>query len=183
MALTFPKPSKLISFSLLLLINLALNPWEGSGEQQNLVFFLQDVSIGPNATVAPVAGVKGKEWSYNTFGTIYAVDDLVTAGPNRNSAPVGRAQGLLATGALDGSNVNIFLSIVFTNLQYNGSTLQIQGVSRQSENYREVSVVSGTGRFRFARGYAALETYYYDPNTTYSIVRLSITLLNSSDGH
>ncbi|XP_054796257.1 dirigent protein 11-like [Prosopis cineraria] len=181
MALVFPKPSKLTSLSILLLmIALALTPWEGNGEQQSLVFFLQDVATGPNATVAAVAGVKGKEWSYNTFGSIYVVDDPVTLGPNKYSAPVGRAQGLLATSSLDGSNVNVMISIVFTNLQYNGSTLQIQGVSRQVENYREVSVVSGTGRFRFARGFAALETLYYDPTTTYSIVRLTITLLNAS---
>ncbi|KAI9073015.1 hypothetical protein K1719_045048 [Acacia pycnantha] len=179
MVLSFPKPSKLISFSLLLLMALVQSPWEVSGEQ-NLVFFLQDVTTGPNATVAAVAGVKGKDWSYTTFGSIYVVDDPVTEGPNKNSAPVGRAQGLLATSSSDGSSLSVIMSIVFTNLQYNGSTLQIQGVSRQLENYREVSVVSGTGRFRSARGFAALETVDYDPNTTYSIVRLSVTLLSSS---
>lgn len=84
---------------------------------------------------------------------------------------------MLVATSLDGSNVSVILSIVFTNnSQYNGSTLEIQGVSRQFENYREVSVVSGTGRFRFARGYATLETLSYDPTTTYSVIHCSITL-------
>lgn len=157
---------------------LTVGPREGNGDQ-NLVFFLQEVTTGPDATVAPVAGVRGKEWSFQTFGTIHAVDDPVTQGPNRNTAPVGRAQGLISTCSLDGSNVNVILSIVFTNSQYNGSTLQIQGVTRQADNYREVSVVSGTGRFRSARGLAAFETIYFDPNTTYTTVRLSITLFDS----
>ncbi|KAF7823150.1 dirigent protein 23-like [Senna tora] len=173
-----------LSFSKLLTITIAMVILchHGNGEklhQTTLVFFMQDVAKGPNATVSPVIGISGKVWSYNTFGTIFVVDDPITLAPNRNSTPVGRVQGLLTASSLDGSNVSVMVSIVFTNLQYNGSTLEIQGISRQLEDYREVAVVSGTGRFRFARGYATFETLSYDPATTYSLIRLSITLLEA----
>ena len=44
------------------------------------------------------------------------------------------------------------MSLVFTNKEYNSSTLEIQGVDRFYQKYREVSVVLGTGIFRLARG-------------------------------
>ncbi|KAG5118862.1 hypothetical protein JHK82_033282 [Glycine max] len=76
-----------------------------------------DIATGPNATVTPVAGIKGGDWTYTTFGSIFV-----------------------------------------------------------RENYREVSVMSGTGKFRFARGYAVLQTAFYDPNTSRSVIRLTISI-------
>jgi uncharacterized protein with beta-barrel porin domain len=61
-------------------------------------------------------------------------------------------------------------------VQYSSSTLEIQGTSRQRENLRELSVVSGTGRFQFARGYVVFETVSYDAQNNQSIIRLSVTL-------
>ena len=107
------------------------------------------------------------------------VDDPVTVALNRNSAIVGRAQGLLVALAMDSSNVFTALSVVFTSMQLSGSTIETQGTSRQLQNYRELTVVSGNGRFRFARGFAVLETISFDVATNYSIIRLTITLLKS----
>ncbi|KAF4382673.1 hypothetical protein F8388_015501 [Cannabis sativa] len=177
-----PTNSKLIIMFTYLLIIITLCKCETQKQKQNqnqtsLVFFLQDYgSSNANATVVPVIGIKGKEWSFNSFGTIFAVDDPITETPSRNSNEVGRAQGVLVTSALDGSSVSVLLSIVFTNREYDGSTLELQGVSRQNERYREVSVVSGTGYFRFNRGFAVMETIYYERSTSYSIVRCTITL-------
>lgn len=80
------------------------------------------------------------------------------------------------TSALDGSNALVFFSIVFTNKKYNGSTIEIQGNSKQFEPVTEVGVVSGTGKFRFARGYATLETYFVDAPNAYSVIRCNITV-------
>ncbi|KAK7342090.1 hypothetical protein VNO80_25033 [Phaseolus coccineus] len=144
--------------------------------QTTSVFYLQDVTTGPNATVAAVTGIKGRDWNYNTFGSIFVVDDPVMLGPSPSSTVVGRAQGLMVVSSHDAANVNVVLSIVFSNSQYSGSTLELQGISRQRENYKELSVVSGTGQFRFARGYASLQTVVYDPQTTRSIIRLTVTI-------
>ncbi|KAG5139854.1 hypothetical protein JHK84_033622 [Glycine max] len=65
---------------------------------------------------------------------------------------VGRAQGLLVASAHDGANVNVALSIMFTNLLYKALAVS----------------------FRFARGYAVLQTAFYDPNTSRSVIRLTI---------
>jgi len=67
------------------------------------------------------------------------------------------------------------LSVVFTNLQYNGSSIEVEGVGRQREKFREVFVVSGTGKFRFVKGYAVFETACFDAKTSHSIISLTIT--------
>ncbi|MCI16109.1 disease resistance response protein, partial [Trifolium medium] len=145
-------------------------------QTSTLVFYLQDDGEGPNATVASVIGINGSDWSYNSFGTIFVVDDPVTLNQSPLSTQIGRAQGVITVASLDGTNVNIVLSIVFNNTQYSGSTLEIQGTSRQRENLRELAVVSGTGQFRFARGYAVFETISYDAQNNRSVIRLSVTL-------
>ncbi|MED6208022.1 hypothetical protein PIB30_041193 [Stylosanthes scabra] len=144
--------------------------------QSTLVFYLHDVANGPNATVAQIIGINGKVWSYHTWGTLFMVDDPITLTPDQYAVQVGRAQGTISVASLDGSNVIIVLSLVFNNVQYNGSTLEIQGASRQRENYRELTVVSGTGRFRFAKGYVVFETVSYEPTTTRAVIRLTVTL-------
>ncbi|CAJ2654822.1 hypothetical protein L195_g039158 [Trifolium pratense] len=172
MAPTFSTPIKLMSFSILLflIINIV------NAQQSTLVYYLQDIGRGYNQTVVPVIGINGRVWSYNTFGTIFVVDDPVMLDPSSLSTQVGKAQGVITVTSIDGTNVNIVLSIVFNNVQYSGSTLQIQGSSHQRDNLRELSVIGGTGRFRFARGYAVFETVSYDAPTSHSIIRLTITL-------
>lgn len=150
-------------------------PKTPSLNQGSIIVYLHDYSGRRNATVVPVIGISGKPWVFSSFGTIFAVDDPVTAAPSANSQIIGRAQGILVTNSLNGSNMQMVISIVFNGEE--GSTLQIQGTTRQSQRFREVSVVSGTGNYRFARGYVVLETVSYDPNTSYAMVLCNITLL------
>ena len=178
----FLRSTKLFFFLFMLVLLLSLISQAEAQRQQattNISFYLQDLAIGPNATVVPVTGISGKNWSFTSFGTIYVTDDPVTETPERNSNKVGRAQGMLVASALDGTNVHVMLSIVFTNADYNGSSLELQGTSRQFERYKEISVVSGTGTFRFARGYAIFETVYYDNRISYSIIRCTVSLIRT----
>ncbi|KAK7312705.1 hypothetical protein VNO77_36777 [Canavalia gladiata] len=179
MATSYSTPIKFMSLSVLL-ISMMMMVCEVNGQlprrETTLVYYLQDRATEPNATVAPVVGIRGRDWNYNTFGTIFVVDDPVRVGPSPLSTEVGRAQGMLVVSAHDARNVNVVLSIVFNDLEYRGSTLELQGLSRQRENYKEISVVSGTGRFRFVRGFAVLQTALYDAETAQSIVRLTLTL-------
>jgi len=142
---------------------------------KTMIFYLQDTAKEPNATISPIIGLAGKDWTFDQFGTIFAVDDPVTLSPNPDSSVVGRAQGMLVVAAHDGSNAFVALSIVFNNSQYSGSSIEIQGVSRQREKLREVSVVSGTGKFRFVRGYGVFETENFDANTAHSVISLTVT--------
>ncbi|XP_058751454.1 pterocarpan synthase 1-like [Vicia villosa] len=174
MAPTFSNPIKIIFFSMLLLIT--INLANSQPNRSTLVFYMQDVGKGPKATVSPVIGIKDKVWSYNTFGTIFVVDDPIRLSASPTSTQIGSAQGVITVTSQDGANVNIVLSIVFNNAQYSGSTLEIQGTSRQRENLRELSVVGGTGRFRFAKGFIVFETISYDGSNNQSVIRLTITL-------
>ncbi|KAK7263510.1 hypothetical protein RJT34_31101 [Clitoria ternatea] len=171
-------PSKILSLSMLLISIIMV--YQANGQfpnQTTIVFYMQDIATGANATVSPIIGIRGKDWSYNTFGSIFAVDDPVMMSPSPTSPIVGRAQGILIASAHDGANMHVVMSIVFTTgSEYSGSTLEIQGASRQREKYKELSVVSGTGKFRFSKGYAALQTIFYDPQTTHSIIRISVTI-------
>ncbi|KAK4577244.1 hypothetical protein RGQ29_027666 [Quercus rubra] len=151
---------------------------EGLKETQLSLYF-QDISAfdNPNATVIPVAGIVGKAWTFTQFhsapaqfGTVYITDDYITETSDPKSPEVGRAQGMNVTAGLDGLNSHVMISIVFTNKEYNGSTIQIQGVSKQFEAVREVALVAGTGKFRFARGYATFETYFLDIPAQYSVI-------------
>ncbi|KAJ8626894.1 hypothetical protein MRB53_020201 [Persea americana] len=142
-------------------------------KETNMVFYLQDWVTGENVTAIPVAGQKPSSTAIN-FGTIMVIDDAVTERPERNSTQVGRAQGVYVNSALDGSDFHLAFSIIFTNEMYKGSTLEIQGADRYLLNPREVSVVSGTGMFRFARGYALLETAYFSGLN--AIVKFNVTI-------
>ena len=64
---------------------------------------------------------------------------------------------------------------MFTNKEYNGSTIQIQG-SNNNAPVTEVAVVGGTGKFGFARGYVTSKTYSLDIATQNSVVQLNVTV-------
>ncbi|WOH05744.1 hypothetical protein DCAR_0625164 [Daucus carota subsp. sativus] len=141
-----------------------------------MTLYFQDWSAGPNATVIPITGLPGRLWSFFSFGTVFCTDDPITEGLDKASPEIARAQGIYVTSALDGSNTHVLISIVFTNSKYNGSTLEVQGASRQIDNVREVAVVAGTGKFRYARGYATFETVYLDMSLAYSVIQCNVTV-------
>ncbi|XP_059664483.1 dirigent protein 2-like [Cornus florida] len=147
-------------------------------KETTMTLHFQDYSAGANATVLPVTGIPGRVWSFFGFGTIFCTDDPITEGLDKSSAQIGRAQGMYVTSAMDGSNTHVLISIVFTNEEFGGSTLEIQGTSRQHDAVREVAVVAGTGKFRYARGYATFETVYYDMEISYAIIRCNVTVMH-----
>ncbi|XP_010038598.2 dirigent protein 22-like [Eucalyptus grandis] len=117
---------------------------------------------GLNITTVPVAGVLGNQWWILGFGTVFVINDKHTKLYEYNSTEVGRARGAYVNLAVDGSDLHLLMSLVFTNQEFSGSTLEIQGSDWFYNKKREVSVVSGTGKFRLARGYAFLETLFLD---------------------
>ncbi|XP_050374930.1 pterocarpan synthase 1-like [Argentina anserina] len=173
---------KFTNRSLLFVLVLSVTTFSGIAssskelKETHMSMYLQDFIAGPNVTDIPVAGVAGKLWLFNQFGTVYVTDNPITIGPSSNSASMGRAQGVFVSSALDGLSGLVLFSVGFTNKEYNGSTLEIQGNSKILEPVRELSVVSGTGKFRFARGYATCETYSVDIPIGYSVIRFNVTV-------
>ncbi|XP_057954014.1 pterocarpan synthase 1-like [Malania oleifera] len=171
-----------LALSLMLLLALSTcsdaKPKFGNLKQTNMAFYMYDWETGVNITTIPVAGIANKQWGILQFGTVFAIDDILTEGSDRNSTQVGRAHGIYVNSALDGSDLHLLLSIVFTNKQFNGSTLEIQGADRFYFKHREVSVVSGTGMFRLARGYATLETLFIDIPNSNALIRWNLTVFH-----
>ncbi|XP_057854488.1 dirigent protein 1 [Cryptomeria japonica] len=98
------------------------------GPEKNIVFYMHDIVSKPNSTATVVAGVKGTSSNLLGFGTVLVIDDLLTEKPDRSST-----------------------------VEYNGSTLEIQGTDPfMQSSEKEVSVVGGTGKLRYARGYAII---------------------------
>ncbi|RWR86324.1 reverse transcriptase [Cinnamomum micranthum f. kanehirae] len=145
-------------------------------KETEMVFYMQDWESGKNITAVPVAGRNGTLSSVLNFATVMVVDDAITEGQDRQSKQIGRAQGIYVNSALDASDLHLLFSIVFTNEKYNGSTIEIQGADRFFLKQREVSVVSGTGYFRFAKGFAVLETVYLDLTNLNAVIRFNITV-------
>lgn len=145
-------------------------------KETNIVFYMHDWETGLNATAVPLVGIKRP--SVLEYGTVAVIDDKLTVAYDRNSTEIGRARGIYVNSALDGSELHFLLSLVFTNKEFNGSTLEIQGSNRFFQKFREVSVVSGTGKFRLARGFAILETVFLDLPNLNAILRWNTTVFH-----
>ncbi|KZV23793.1 dirigent protein 21-like [Dorcoceras hygrometricum] len=139
-----------------------------------LHFFIQDLLAGENQTVYEVARSSISSTSPTTFGQIQVVDDLLTAGPERDSEELGRVQGLITSSDLEIPALAMNLNFFFTSGQYNGSTLSILGRNQIVNATRELPVVGGTGVFRLARGFAITSTYSFDPPTLYGVLEYTI---------
>lgn len=123
-----------------------------------------------------MAGRDGPKTSVLQFGTIIAVDDPVTEGPDPKSKEIGRAQGLYINSQLDGKGLHLVFSVIFTEGEYKGSSLEIQGADIFSMKEREFSVVSGTGFFRFVKGFGIMTTEFMDIPNLKAILKLDITV-------
>ncbi|CAD6261854.1 unnamed protein product [Miscanthus lutarioriparius] len=117
----------------------------------HLHFYFHEVNAGaPNATVVNVASLHKNT---STFGDLNVFDNALREGPDPASRLIGRAQGIGVHASLDESGGLTTIDFVFSDYgKYSGSTLATQGhfiVSGPSER----SIVGGTGKLQFARGY------------------------------
>nr|ABR27721.1 dirigent-like protein [Picea sitchensis] len=132
-----------------------------AGESEmNIVVYMHDNLTGRHQTSFPVAGLNGSSSNPGKFGTLVVISDAITKRPYVNTNPgniVGRAQGTYVnTNPVTGLDFFMVFTLIFQNMEYNGSTLEIQGTDRFDQPQCEYAVVGGTGKFRFARGYAVV---------------------------
>ncbi|KAJ1383263.1 Dirigent protein [Sesbania bispinosa] len=145
-------------------------------KQTNLVFYVHDHFTGEDSTAATVAGKSGTTSSILRFGTVAIVDDPVTEGPTMDSTLIGRAQGMYINSQLDGKGLYMVFSVIFTDGEYKGSSLEIQGSDIFTMKEREFGVVSGTGYFRFVKGYGIMETEFMDIDNLRATLKLNVTV-------
>lgn len=176
--------SNLLSFaskSFLPLIALPLFYWaynfpKRKPKQTSLVFYVHDYFTGQDTSAITVAGKDGPSTSILRFGTLVAVDDPVTEGPDPKSKEIGRAQGLYINSQLNGKALHLVFSVIFTDGEFKGSSLEIQGADVFGMEEREFSIVSGTGYFRFVKGYGILTTEFMDIPNLRAILKLNVTV-------
>ncbi|XP_030512156.2 dirigent protein 22-like [Rhodamnia argentea] len=140
----------------------------------HLRFYLHDTLTGQHPTAFPVAQAAITNTSSTFFGLVAVIDDPLTVTPDLNSTLVGRAQGMYASSSQSEVALTITMNLVFAEGAYNGSTLSVLGRNPILKNPRELTIVGGTGVFRFARGYIQLRTYTYNATTNNAIVKYDV---------
>ncbi|KAK7401314.1 hypothetical protein VNO78_12693 [Psophocarpus tetragonolobus] len=141
-----------------------------------LHFYFHDSIRGKNPTSMYI--VEPPKGSINRFGSLIMMDDPLTEGPGPNSKLVGRSQGMYAVASQHEYGLSIMASFLFTEGIYNGSTLSIVGMNHALQNVREISVVGGSGVFRYARGSALLKTYFYNGISGAAIVECNVSAIH-----
>ncbi|CAN1772839.1 Dirigent protein 19 [Linum perenne] len=122
---------------------------------------MSDIFGGENATSIPVTNVLDN----NTFyGGVYLSDDSLTLGPELTSTSVGTARGIYSFPSPNDFVLEMVYNLAFTHGVYNGSTLTLVGPIFPRVIVNELSIVGGTGLFRFARGYAVAKRIVLDFN-------------------
>ena len=148
----------------------------------HLHFYFHDTVSGKSPTavrvVEPPPAAASSSSPTSMFGMVNVMDDPLTAGPERGSAPVGRAQGLYM--GSDQARLGFLqaMNLVFTSGAHNGSTLALLGRNCPLDAVRELPVVGGTGAFRFVRGYALLRTRWLDARTGDATVEYDVYVMH-----
>ncbi|KAK2633033.1 dirigent protein 22 [Eucalyptus grandis] len=140
----------------------------------HLHFYFHDIVSGRNPTAVRVAEAKMTNSSATGFGAVVMIDDPLTEGPEMSSKEVGRAQGIYALSSQNDVGLLMVQNYVFTEGKYNGSTLSVLGRNAVFSGVREMSIVGGSGLFRFARGYAQAKTHTMDRKTGDTVVNYNV---------
>lgn len=131
----------------------------------HIQFYFHDYVTGPNPTVQRIAQAKTTDTSPSTFGALVMIDDPLTEGPDNSSKVVGQAQGMYGFADQQQYALLMTMNFVFSEGDYDGSTLSVIGRNPVMEQVRELAIVGGSGVFRFASGYAQAKTItMMDPN-------------------
>ncbi|KAK1369060.1 Dirigent protein [Heracleum sosnowskyi] len=144
-----------------------------------LHFYLHDTISGENPPSVPVAKASSTDSSPYAFGLVQVIDDPLTEGPDEESPLIGRAQGLFVSSSMkDEPSLLISMNLYFTEGEFTNSTLNIEGRSPILRPYRELSVVGGSGLFRFARGLATVQPYSFNMTSRDAILEYHISVLH-----
>ncbi|GMP37582.1 hypothetical protein CsSME_00009192 [Camellia sinensis var. sinensis] len=144
-----------------------------------LHFYFHDIESGNNITSIQVARApNNNSTSAAAFGGINVFDNAMTVGPNITSKQLGRAQGLFAASSLGPQSLLITMNLFFTQGEFNGSTLAIVGRDPILDQYREMSVVGGSGEFRLARGIATAQTFSNNPATNTAVLEYHVVVIH-----
>ncbi|XP_065869367.1 dirigent protein 4-like [Euphorbia lathyris] len=148
-------------------------PYKSEQEKiTNLHFFFHDTHSGNNPSAILVARPNATDSQpRTTFGDVYAVDNPLTAGPEITSELIGNAQGLYVSSDQDSLSLVLYVDFGFVKGEFNGSSpvLETEG---------ELAIVGGKGKFRLAKGFAHLKTYFVNATSGDAIVEYNVTVVH-----
>ncbi|XWS55062.1 hypothetical protein CRYUN_Cryun10bG0142900 [Craigia yunnanensis] len=147
----------------------------------NLHFFLHDTISGKNPSAVMVARPNMTTAFNDTplpFGSVFATDDPLTVGPDLKSQVIGNAQGLWASTGEDVITLVVYMDLGFTQGEFNGSSISVFSRNPITQTERELAVVGGRGKFRMAKGFAHLKTYFGNFTSGDAIVEYNVTVIH-----
>ncbi|XP_038678633.1 dirigent protein 22-like [Tripterygium wilfordii] len=143
-------------------------------------FYMHDIVGGSDPTAVRVAGRSNftrPDPIGAMFGSLFVMDNPLTATPDPNSTVIGRAQGTYAMSSQHQEfSLLMTLTYGFTTGPYNGSTFSVLGRNPVMRGVREMPVVGGTGTFRLARGYCLATTQSMDQMD--AVIGYNVTLIH-----
>ncbi|XP_060169332.1 dirigent protein 1-like [Lycium barbarum] len=139
-------------------------------------FYFHEIFGGDNQTAPIIAQANITSQSPTFFGMVRMFDNPLTVGPDPNSKQVGRAQGIHGAPSMTELALFFDFNFVFNDGPYNGSTLSVLGRVAESQEYRELSIIGGSGIFRLAQGIATAKTYF--SNDILVIVEYNLIVLH-----
>ncbi|KAK8917037.1 hypothetical protein KSP39_PZI023281 [Platanthera zijinensis] len=143
--------------------------------ETHLHFFFHDVVSGTRPTAIRVAQSPTTLLSPTSFGAVVMMDDPLTEGPHPGSKLLGHAQGIYALASKEEAGALLMaMNFAFLAGEFNGSTLTVLGRNPVFSDVREMPVVGGSGRFRFARGYVLARTHKFSLLTGDAVVEYDV---------
>ncbi|KAF3437458.1 hypothetical protein FNV43_RR20211 [Rhamnella rubrinervis] len=145
---------------------------KGTDSTRHLHFYFHDILSGKNPTAVNILTPPGG--SIASFGSTIMIDDALTEEQDSTSKVIGRAQGFYSVASQSELAFLMVMTFSFVEGEYSGSTLSILGRNPVMNGVREMAVVGGTGKFRFARGYALAHTVWFDAFTGDATVEYNV---------
>ncbi|XP_039120003.1 dirigent protein 22-like [Dioscorea cayenensis subsp. rotundata] len=144
----------------------------------HFTMYWYDIVSGPNPFGADVARAPITNTSTTLFGLVRIIDNPLTKGPTMSSDLVGRAQGFYASTSLEYVGLMMVMNFAFTSGKYNGSTVTILSRNEVSADVREMSVIGGSGLFRWSQGYAQARTSMANMTTGDVVVKYDVHVMH-----
>ncbi|XP_015881943.1 dirigent protein 22-like [Ziziphus jujuba] len=139
---------------------------------KHLHFYFHDILSGKNPTAVNI--ITPPDGLISSFGSTLMIDDALTEGQDSSSKVIGRAQGFYSVASQSDLAFLMVMTFSFVEGEYRGSSLSILGRNPVLNDVREMPVVGGTGKFRFARGYALAHTVWFDASTGDATVEYNV---------
>nr|WCZ54766.1 dirigent protein 12 [Phryma leptostachya subsp. asiatica] len=149
-------------------ISQSLDRWFKSLNQEKATLTKLQVYIqatfakSKDQTVFEVASSEITSQSPTNFGRIIVIDNGLTIGTDPDSQSLGRYQGMNTYADFKDTATNMNMNIIFSGGDYDGSTISVMGRQPIMQEVRVLTVIGGSGAFRFAKGIVLASTISTD---------------------